>query len=132
MVRCHQHKTEEMKEVEKKAHSAILLCLLDGVLKEVANEETVAGLWKKVENLYMKKSLTNRLFRKQWLYTLKMQESMLLCDHLDEFNEILMDLKNIDVQVDDVDQALTLLCSLQDLFDNFVNSVFLVFKTLGW
>jgi len=83
-------------------------------------------------NLYMKKSLTNRLFRKQWLYTLKMQESMLLCDHLDEFNEILMDLKNIDVQVDDVDQALTLLCSLQDLFDNFVNSVFLVFKTLGW
>lgn len=34
-----------------------------------------------------------------------------------------MDLKNIDVQVDDEDQALILLCSLSDVFDNFVNSM---------
>lgn len=52
-----------------------------------------------------------------------MKEDMPLCDHLDEFNKILMDLKNIDVQVDDGDQALILLCSLPDLFDNFVNSI---------
>ena len=45
---------------------------------------------------------------KQWLYTLKMQEGMHLCDHLDEFNKILMDLKNIDIKVDDEDQALIL------------------------
>jgi hypothetical protein len=30
-----------------------------------------------------------------------MQEGMLLCDHLDEFNKILMDLKNIDIKVDE-------------------------------
>jgi len=52
-----------------------------------------------------------------------MKECMPLCDHLDEFSKILMDLKNIDVQVDDEDQALILLCSLPDLFDNFVNSM---------
>jgi hypothetical protein len=34
-----------------------------------------------------------------------------------------MDLKNIDVQVDDENQALILLCSLPDVFDNFVNSM---------
>jgi hypothetical protein len=50
--------TKEMKEFDEKAHSAILLSLLDGVLREVADEETAAGLWKKLENLYMKKSLT--------------------------------------------------------------------------
>jgi hypothetical protein len=115
--------TKEMKEFDEKAHSAILLSLSDGVLREVADEETAAELWKKFENLYMKKPLTNRLYLKQRLYTLKMKESMPLWDHLDEFNKILMDLKNIDVQVDDEDQALILLCSLPDLFDNFVNSM---------
>jgi predicted nucleic acid-binding protein len=52
-----------------------------------------------------------------------MKEGMHLCDHLDEFNKFLMDLKNIDIQVDNNDQALILLCSLPDLFDNFVNSM---------
>jgi hypothetical protein len=113
----------EYAELKEKAHSAILLSLSDWVLRKVANEEIVAGLWKRLENLYMKKSLTNRLYLKQRLYTIKMKEDIPLCDHLDEFNKILMDLKNIDVQVDDEDQALILLWSLLDLFDNFVNSM---------
>jgi hypothetical protein len=108
---------------EKKAHSIILLSLSDGVLREVADEETTAGLWKKLESLYMKKSLTNRLFLKQRLYTLKMQEGTPLCDHLDYFNRIILDMKNIDIKVDDEDQALILLCSLLDSFDNFINSM---------
>jgi hypothetical protein len=114
---------EERVELEEKAHGLILLSLSDGVLREVANEETAAGLWKKLESFYMKKSLTNHLFLKQWLYILRMQEGMPLCDHLDEFNKILMDLKNIDIKIDDEDQALILLCSLLEFFDNFINSM---------
>jgi hypothetical protein len=113
----------EYAELDEKAHSAILLSLSNGVLRDVADEETAAGLWKKLENLYMKKFLTNKLYFKQWLYALKMKEGMPLCDHLDEFNKILMDLKKIEVQVDDKNQALILLCLLLDLFDNFVNSM---------
>jgi hypothetical protein len=48
---------------------------------------------------------------------------MPLCDHIDDFNRIILDLKNIDIKVDDEDQALILLCSLPDAFDNFVNSM---------
>jgi hypothetical protein len=58
---------EEMKKFDEKAHSVILMSLSDGVLREVADEETAAGVWKKFENLYMKKSLTNRLYLKQRL-----------------------------------------------------------------
>jgi hypothetical protein len=90
-------------ELEEKAHSIILLSLLDGVLREVVNEKTIAGLWKKLESLYMKKPLTNRLYLKQRLYTLKMKEGMPLCDHLDNFNIIILDMKNIDIKVDDKD-----------------------------
>ena len=34
---------------------------------------------------------------------------------------IILDLKNIDIKVDDNDQALILLCSLPEIFDNFIN-----------
>jgi hypothetical protein len=37
-----------------------------------------------------------------------------------EFNKILMDLRNIDIQVDDKDQALILLCLMLDFFGNFI------------
>jgi hypothetical protein len=108
---------------KKPTCSAILLSLSDGVFREVANEEIAGRLWKKLESLYMRKSLTNRLYLKQRLYTLKMKEGMPLCDHLDNFNRIILDLKNIDIKVDDEDEALILLGSLSDVFDNFVNSM---------
>jgi len=63
-----------MKELDEKAHSAILLSFSDGILKDVTDEETAAGLWLKLEHQYMKKSLTNQLYLKQRLYTLKMKE----------------------------------------------------------
>jgi hypothetical protein len=49
---------------------------------------------------------------------------MPLCDHLDEFNKILMNLKNIDIQGGNEDQAMILLCSILEFFDNFINSLF--------
>ncbi|GJR12409.1 retrovirus-related pol polyprotein from transposon TNT 1-94 [Tanacetum coccineum] len=54
--------------LDEKAHSTILLSLSDEVLYEVADEETAAGVWKKLEKLYMTKSLTNKLLLKQRLF----------------------------------------------------------------
>ena len=53
-----------------------------------------------------------------------MNESMPFCDYLDEFNKILVDLTNIDVQVDDEHQALI-------LFNNFVNSMLYIRDTVS-
>ena len=60
---------------------------------------------------------------KQRLYTYKMKEGTLISDHIDEFNRIITDMKNIDLKIEDEDQALILLCSLPPTFDNFVNSM---------
>ncbi|GJW76791.1 retrovirus-related pol polyprotein from transposon TNT 1-94 [Tanacetum coccineum] len=107
---------------DEKAHSTILLSLSDEVLYEVADEETAAGVWKKLEKLYMTKSLTNKLLLKQRLFSLRMKEGSALKDHLDALNSILMDLKNVEVKIDDEDAALILLVSLPPSFENFVNS----------
>jgi len=71
----------------------------------------------------MTKSLTNKLYLKQRLFTLRMKEGTPIKDHLDKLNKILMDLKNIDVRIDEEDQALILLCSLPPSFEIFVNSM---------
>ncbi|KAJ4717014.1 Retrovirus-related Pol polyprotein from transposon TNT 1-94 [Melia azedarach] len=114
--------TAEMAVLEEKTHSTIMLCLADDIITEVTEEETAQGLWVKLEGLYMTKSLTNKLLLKQRLFSLRMQEGMPLRDHLDQLNTILLELRNIDVKVEDEDAALILLVSLPLSYENFVQS----------
>lgn len=114
---------EEKDDVLDRALSAIQLQLADVVLREVADETTPAKLWLKLETLYMTKSLANRLYAKQRLYTLRMAEGTLIQNHLDELNKIIMDLKAMDVKINDEDQALMLLCSLPSSYGNFVETM---------
>lgn len=58
---------------------------------------------------------------------LHMQEGIELCDHQDKFNLILLKLRNIDVKVEDEDAAVTLLVSLSNSFEKFVQ-LFIVGK----
>ena len=51
-----------------------------------------------------------------------MQEGMPLREYLDQLNTILLDLRNIDVKIEDEDAALILLVSLPSSYENFVQS----------
>ncbi|GJV41465.1 retrovirus-related pol polyprotein from transposon TNT 1-94 [Tanacetum coccineum] len=109
--------------VYKKAHSALLLCLDNKVLREVNKEDSVAGVWLKLETLYMTKSLANKFYLKKKLFTFYMHSGKKLSKHIDEFNKLIDYLANIDVDIDDKDQALMLLTSLPSLYDNFVETL---------
>jgi hypothetical protein len=51
-----------------------------------------------------------------------MKEGASLKQHLDQLNAILMELRNVEVNIEDEDAALILLCSLPLSYENFVQS----------
>ncbi|GJS19267.1 hypothetical protein Tco_0447899, partial [Tanacetum coccineum] len=46
-----------------------------------------------------------------------------LGDHIDEFNKLILDLANIDIEIEDEDKALMLLTSLPSSYENFVETL---------
>nr|GEU71587.1 zinc finger, CCHC-type [Tanacetum cinerariifolium] len=78
-------------ELNKKAHSAVILCLGNKVLREVTGETTAAGVWSKIETLYMKKSLANKLCLKKKLYTFYMSAGRKISEHIDASYEHFVD-----------------------------------------
>ena len=115
--------SKEKSEMIAKAKSAIILCLRDKALREVAREKTAASMWLKLESLYMAKSLANRLCLKQQLYTFKMTESRTATEQLADFNKILDDLENIEVKLEEEDKTLLLLNSLPKSFEYFKDAI---------
>ncbi|KAK2458211.1 alpha carbonic anhydrase [Trifolium repens] len=109
--------------LNEKAVSCITLCLGDKVLREVARETNAAGMWAKLESLYMTKSVAHKQFLKQKLYFYRMVESKSITEQLAEFNKIIDDLANIDVKLEDEDKALHLLCTLPKSYESFKDTM---------
>ncbi|GJX36313.1 retrovirus-related pol polyprotein from transposon TNT 1-94 [Tanacetum coccineum] len=110
-------------KLNKKAHSAVILCLGNKVLRKVTRETTAAGVWTNLETLYMTKSLANKLYPKKKLYTFYVPVGRKISKHIDEFNKIVLDLANIKVKFEDVNLALLLLTSLPALYEHFVDTL---------
>nr|GEU94779.1 retrovirus-related Pol polyprotein from transposon TNT 1-94 [Tanacetum cinerariifolium] len=107
-------------DLNKKAHSAMILCLGYKVLREVTGETTTAEVWSKLDTLYMIKSVANKLYLKKKLYTFYMPTGQKISKHIDEFNKIVLDLSNIEVKFKDKDLALLLLTFLPASYEHFV------------
>ncbi|GJY37551.1 hypothetical protein Tco_0422929 [Tanacetum coccineum] len=107
----------------KKAYSTLILCLGDRILREVTKKTNAALIWMKLTKLYMTKSLANRLYLKKKLYTYYMSTCTKLGDHIDEFNKLILNLANIEIEIEDEDHALMLLTSLPSSYENFVDTL---------
>ena len=71
------------------------------------------------------------MYLKQRLFAFKMEKGTTIEDHLDEFNKIILDLENINVKVEEEDQAIILLNSLDKSYSNFVDTMMLSHETLS-
>ncbi|KAK2370053.1 hypothetical protein QL285_083139 [Trifolium repens] len=113
----------EKTEMDEKALSSIILCLGDKVLREVARETSAAAMWSKLDSLYMTKSLAQKQCLKQQLYFFRMVEHKSVVGQLAEFNKIIDDLVNVDVNLEDEDKSFHLLCALPKSYENLKDAL---------
>src|SRR3954462_10048064 len=93
------------------AAGTIRLCLSDQVMYHVMNENMPKKIWEKLESRFLSKTATTKVYLKQKLCKLKMQEGSDLVEHMNTYNHVVTDLKHIDVKILDEDKATLLLCS---------------------
>ena len=74
----------------------------------MSKEKSALEVWLKLESHRMTKSLTNKLFLKQNVYSFKMVSGRSIEDHIDDFHRLILNLDNIEVEVKDEVQALIL------------------------
>ncbi|KAJ0085302.1 hypothetical protein Patl1_08742 [Pistacia atlantica] len=97
----------EWDKMDRKAKGLIRICLEDSVLMNVMDQDTAKGLWQKLENMYLSKSLVNVLFRRKKLYNLRMHDGDSLATYLDEFNTLVNQLLAVDVQLTESEKVMS-------------------------
>ncbi|TXG68247.1 hypothetical protein EZV62_003182 [Acer yangbiense] len=109
---------EQKDDMLEMALGTIILNLSDNVLREVNDETTAFDVWKKLEGLYLTKSLTNKIYLKECLFSFKMDPSKGLGQNLDEFKRMTIELANAgeNEKLSDENEAIILLNSLPDSF----------------
>ncbi|KAG8498562.1 hypothetical protein CXB51_004879 [Gossypium anomalum] len=84
---------EEKKRKDQKALTQLHMHLSNEILQDVMKEKTAAALWKRLEQIYMSKTLTSKLHMKQRLYAHRLEEGASVHEHLTVFKEILSNLE---------------------------------------
>ena len=62
----------QKKEMQESAYSIIVLYLADNILRQINGEEIAFGAWNNLEELFMTKSLTNRILLKKRFFGFQM------------------------------------------------------------
>jgi len=59
----------------------------------------------KIRTLYMKKSISDKLYLKKQLYGLRMNEETTVLEHLNFFNKVISELLTVNVKIDEKDKS---------------------------
>ena len=86
---------EDWEDLDARILGTIRLFLADEVFFNIVEEMKTTGLWTKLESLYMKKNLSNKIFLKRHFYSLWMKEGMKITDHLNVFNTLICQLSSM-------------------------------------
>ena len=120
-----EDKPEEMLDkdwdkINRQACGSIRLCLAKDQKYFVMREIKAKELWKMLADKYMTKSVENRLYLKKKLFRFQYHVGISMSKHLNDYNKILANLQNLEVEIKDMDKALLLLNSLPDTYDHLI------------
>ena len=114
---------EELKTIDKRALAVLRLALADNVLRQVCEEKSAMALWKKLEYLYLDKSLSSRFYLMMRLFRMRMQEGTPIKQYIDEFNKAVLDYQNVANSMDKDHLTILFLCSLLDSYDSIGDQI---------
>lgn len=98
---------DKKSEIDEIAMSTIILHLSDNVIRKVDDVKTTAQMWLKLEQLYLVKSLRNRILLLEQFFSFKMDVSKDLDVNLNVFKRLMLNPANCkDVYSDEVKSAI--------------------------
>lgn len=123
---------EELKTIDKKALAALCLALVDNVLRQVCEGKSAKALWKKLEPLYLDKSVSSRFYIMMRLFRMRMQEGTPIKQYIDEFNKAVLDYQNVVNSIDtDHLPIFFFLCSLPNSYDSIRDQILYGIDSIG-
>lgn len=115
---------EKKKQIQNRAHNTLILSLSDSTLRKILDEKIALSIWNKVETLCIKKSSAHRLFLRKRLHTFSMKKGDSMQEHINIFNNIILDLERVEnIKINDEDKAFFLLSSLLKSYKGFVDTM---------
>jgi hypothetical protein len=105
---------EHWVKFDRRAMSTIQLYMEDSMLLNVSGEYRDKEQWDKLWNLYQSKTLVNKLFIRNKLYHLRMEDGDSVTKHPNAFNTLVSQLVFVNITIAEKDKCITLLCSLPD------------------
>ena len=104
---------DDWKDAQEQVVSTVMLYLQPHVIKQVEDYADCTLLFAALEKKYHQKELSNRLYTSLKLMSFKMKDGgTKIQDHIDAFNDLVVDLQNLGKDLSDERHALHLLSSL--------------------
>ncbi|KAI9194646.1 hypothetical protein LWI28_007899 [Acer negundo] len=113
----------QWERMDVKVKSSIKLHLADNVMLNVDEDMNAKETCDKLEKFYKSKTLSNKLFLKDELLNLQMEEGGNLQDHLSRFHNCVANLLKVDVKYEDDDKVFLLLRSPPRSFKHFRTTI---------
>ena len=101
----------------EKAKDLIVVNVGNQVLRKISHCDMAVAMWTALNTLYTETSLPNRIYLQHKFYTFKMNDSKSIDNNVDDFLKLVTDLNNLSVEVDEEVQAILLLNSMPQRYD---------------
>ena len=110
---------EEWNDMQEMAVNTVMLYLQPHVIRQLEEYGDCLSLFEALQRKYHQKELSNRLYTSLKLMSFKMKEgNTKVQDHIDAFNDLVVDLQNLGEELSDERKALHLLSSLPPSYKN--------------